>query len=442
MSDRQDQLNELRYLNNIDNLRANGYNLDQATLNRLGSNMPAAWQDMDKVAPGTELTNQQLNDFWTRWKQSKFQDGSENMSFQDYLKDPRSALKVENGKVIWRPEQMQGDFYGLNNESMFDTIMGSPIGSVLLPAAGGALANYMGLMNGTPGGLLGDTASNTGGLGETVGSFGMNFDMPAGVNNLESGFNFADTYNPVSTLEGGAVSPINTNLSAGGFNGLDQLIGQATTGGEATLGSVGAGGAIGAGLGTAPITGVGGGSWWDSLMNAMGGSSNVGNIMKGGMSLLEYLQSKDNASNLQSSIDKASQMGDPFGSQRPFYQNMLLRSYTDPNFWKDNATFKGLNDVAVNDASRIAAARGFNNSSNLLYDVADRVQKTGMNFANTFQGQLGQLAGGGISPGTSAQIAANGANQVQQANQQTNGALGATLTQLPNLINGIKGVLA
>jgi hypothetical protein len=103
-------------------------------------------------------------------------------------------------------------------------------------------------MNGTPGGFLGDIASNTGGLGETVGSFGMNFDMPAGVNNLESGgFNFADTYNPVSTLEGGAVSPINTNLSAGGFNGLDQLIGQATAGGEATLGSVGAGGAIGAG---------------------------------------------------------------------------------------------------------------------------------------------------------------------------------------------------
>jgi hypothetical protein len=121
---------------------------------------------------------------------------------------------------------------------------------------------------------------------------------------------------------------------------------------------------------------------------------------------------------------------------------MLKESYTDPNFWKNNAVFKGLSDVASSDAQRVAAARGFNNSSNVLYDVADRIQKTGMNYATNFQGQLAQNAGAGISPGTSASIAAQGANQVMGANQQANGTLGNVISNIPNAVNGIKGLLA
>lgn len=188
------------------------------------------------------------------------------------------------------------------------------------------------------------------------------------------------------------------------------------------------------------------GSWWESLLNPAQGTktglSALQTFLKGGGSLLEWLQSKDNADQLRADLSAAADRGDPFASQRPYYQNMLKESYSDPNFWKNNAVFKGISDVASSDAQRQAAARGFNNSSNVLYDVADRIQKTGMNYATNFQGQLAQNAGAGFSPGTSASIAANGANQVQSANQQSNGALGNVISNIPNVINGIKGILA
>jgi len=222
-------------------------------------------------------------------------------------------------------------------------------------------------------------------------------------------------------------------MGIGGGLGLQA----ATTAGTALTGAT-----MGAGAAS-------GGGWWDTLLNTVTGSpgatgtaSTLGSFLKAGGSLLEWLQSKDNADELQKALTAAADRGDPFGSQRPFYQNMLKESYTDPNFWKNNAVFKGLSDVASSDAQRVAAARGFNNSSNVLYDVADRIQKTGMNYATNFQEQLAQNAGAGFSPGTSASIAAQGANQVMGANQQSNGALGNVISNIPNVVNGIKGLLA
>ena len=178
MSDRQDQKNELKFLSRVDNLRNNGYNLDQSTLERLATNMPAAWSNMDRVAPGTALSQQQLNEFWAAFKQGKFVDGAENLSFEQYLNDPRSPLKVENGQVVWRPEKMQGDFQGKDLESFMDVI--SPILSVALPALGGATLSYLGGMGSAAGassGFLGDAASTgAGGLGEFSGS--MAWDAP------------------------------------------------------------------------------------------------------------------------------------------------------------------------------------------------------------------------------------------------------------------------
>lgn len=251
----------------------------------------------------------------------------------------------------------------------------------------------------------------------------------------------------------GGVGSAGLGLNTAGLGLTPELI--AAGGGAGAMG-------IGGGLGLQAATTAGtaltgatmgagaasGGGWWDTLLNTVTGSpgtsgaSTLGSFLKAGGSLLEWLQSKDNADELQKALTAAADRGDPFGSQRPFYQNMLKESYTDPNFWKNNAVFKGLSDVASSDAQRVAAARGFNNSSNVLYDVADRIQKTGMNYATNFQGQLAQNAGAGISPGTSASIAAQGANQVMGANQQGNGALGNVISNIPNMVNGIKGLLA
>lgn len=454
MSDRQDQKNELKFLSRVDNLRNNGYNLDQSTLERLANNMPASWSNMDRVAPGTALSQQQLNEFWAAFKQGKFVDGAENLSFEQYLNDPRSPLKVENGQVVWRPEKMQGDFQGKDLESFMDVI--SPIMSVALPALGGATLSYLGGMGSAAGassGFLGDAASTgAGGLGEFSGS--MAWDAPG----LQGG-TYALKDLATDTLGDFSLAGQGTGYGGVGTAGQGLSLGAGSTGGAigdmaaslasqagvdalAPISGIGAG--TGAGLGLqAAGTGAniaGTGSWFDTLFDTIQ-TPGVQSLLKGGATLLEAIQQSGNADKLQAAIDAAANRGDPFGSQRGFYQNMLRDSYTDPNFWKNNAVFKGINDVAVNDASRAAAARGYNNSSNVLYDIADRIQKTGMNYATNFQGQLAQNAGAGIAPGTAASIAATGAQQVNQANQQSQGATGALIRDLPNIVQGIKGIL-
>lgn len=459
MSDRQDQKNELKFLSRVDNLRNNGYNLDQSTLERLANNMPASWSNMDRVAPGTALSQQQLNEFWTAFKKGKFVDGSENLSFEQYLNDPRSPLKVENGQVVWRPEKMQGDFQGKDLESFMDVI--SPILSVALPALGGAALSYLGGMGsaaGTSSGFLGDVATTAGGVADAVGAGGIGAmngldmgtpwltdpsftaswaaDFPTTTGTFEQVYNMTGGSNPYVDVSNGldAMNSFDTgqmtellntdpNINWGSDifdpNATSTFTGDKTQGWNVTKYA---------------------NSWFDTLFDTIQ-TPGVQSLLKGGATLLEAIQQSGNADKLQAAIDAAANRGDPFGSQRGFYQNMLRDSYTDPNFWKNNAVFKGINDVAVNDASRAAAARGYNNSSNVLYDIADRIQKTGMNYATNFQGQLAQNAGAGIAPGTAASIAATGAQQVNQANQQSQGATGALIRDLPNIVQGIKGIL-
>lgn len=307
-------------------------------------------------------------------------------------------------------------------------------------AAGGAMDMGVGL-GGSLGSWGGITPLAEGGLGSFLS------EIPLGnfSNALEGGVNFADSFaaNPWESV----LNPSNINLSSGGFNSIDQIINSIASGGAQTFGSVGAGGALGSMLGTAPLAGIGGSSIWDTLSKVLNlgsnssGSNPLTQIGQFGGSLLEYLQSKGVGKDLASALASATERGDPFGSQRPFYQNELKNSYSDPNYFNNSPVFKGMRDTIINDVGRTMSAQGYSGSPNTLYEIADRLQKTGMNYATQFQGQLAQNAGAGISPGTSATIQAQGANTVAQAQKQTNGAMGATLANLPNLIQGIQGLI-
>lgn len=351
--------------------------------------------------------------------------GSEGMDLARYLADPRAAIKVEGGQYVYRPEALrpEDDFQGIPKTGFWDGM-----GPAMLPLI----------------------AFGAGPYAASLGAYG-----GAAAAGAEAGG---------SAAAGGAAGDFSLHTAGSGFGGVGSGgvgLTTGTSGGAGALGA-GAGTATGAGLGLqavttagAPLTGAtlgagaaAGGGFWETLLNTVTsspgttGASTLANFLKGGGSLLEWLQSKDNADELQKALMAAADRGDPFASQRPFYQNMLRDSYTNPDFWKNNAVFKGISDVASSDAQRQAAARGFNNSSNVLYDVADRIQKTGMNYATGFQGQLAQNAGAGISPGASANIAAQGANQVMGANQQSNGALGNFVSNIPGMVNSIKGLLA
>jgi len=430
MSDSQEAKRERALQQRMQSMRSAGYgNIDDSILYRLAVNNPAGFNDMSGIAPGTALSPQQVQEVIGRLGTPGHYVGGDGMTLDRYLADPKSAIKLENGQYVYRPEAMQGDFESIDRESFLSSFGPFALAAGLM--GGLPMLASMGIMGGAGAATGAGTEAAAAGAGMPAADFSLAGagQGVGGVGSAGLGLNTAGMgLTPEMIAAGGGASA----MGVGGGLGL-QAVG--TTGTALTGATMGAGAASGSG-------------WWDTLLNTVTGSpgttgaSTLANFLKGGGSLLEWLQSKDNADELQKAIMSAADRGDPFASQRPFYQNMLRDSYTNPNFWKDNAVFKGISDVASSDAQRQAAARGFNNSSNVLYDVADRIQKTGMNYATNFQGQLAQNAGAGFSPGTSASIAAQGANQVMGANQQSNGALGNVISNIPNVVNGIKGLLA
>ena len=227
------------------------------------------------------------------------------------------------------------------------------------------------------------------------------------------------------------------------------LIDAATGASGGVSGAMGAGQAVGAGAATA------GGSWWDTIAEGLGLSQGAKNTLGtlgsalgigqgNGMlnSILEYMKSGKNADLLKQQLEAAANRGDPAAGERGFYQNLLRTSYTDPNFLKNDPTFAGMRDIAVNDARRVAAAKGYGNSSNLLYDIADRVQKQGANYLLPWQGQVAQNAGMNISPGASAAIQAQGAQTIASANSKQSGALGNVIENIPNVLKTLNQGLA
>lgn len=187
-------------------------------------------------------------------------------------------------------------------------------------------------------------------------------------------------------------------------------------------------------------------SFWQTLEEALGLPVNAlqgatqaatSNPFLKGLGLLgDALLSNYNTNKLGDAITQAQGMADPFGPQRGFYQNMLKESYTNPNFFKDNATLGGIRNMAVNDVSRAMAAQGYNQSTNALYGIGQRLQDEGTKYALGFQNQLGQLAGAGISPQEAARLGMQGTQLANQGRQQTATSIGDLARELPNIMKG------
>jgi hypothetical protein len=265
------------------------------------------------------------------------------------------------------------------------------------------------------------------GSGSTLGSL-----FGSGATSVADDAAFTNAGVDVGSFGSGSLPGANTlsQFADDAFTNAGNAVQTFTSGGAAADAAGGAGESIWSSIGKAlglggqvasGLTGAAGQSGLGSLLGLLGGG-------------LEWWQSDKNADKLSDAIKSASEKADPFASQRPFYQDQLKQSYTDPNYFNNSPVFAGMRDIAVNDASRKMSAGGYTGSGNILHEIADRVQKQGMNYATQFQGQLAQNAGAGISPGTGASIAAQGANQVMQANQQTNGAMGNTLANLPGAL--------
>jgi hypothetical protein len=187
------------------------------------------------------------------------------MSVDQYLADPRSAVKVENGQYVYRPEQAQGDWESIDRESFMQSLGALPfvLGGFAAPylSSLGVIGPGAGVM-GSTGNMqfLGDVANVAGAAEGAAGAAG------AATGGYEQTFNLGTQSNPLSIPTNefslanagqgyGGVSTAGQGLSLGA-NSAGGLIGEAaanlaTQGGVALsdLATAGIGAGTGAGLG-------------------------------------------------------------------------------------------------------------------------------------------------------------------------------------------------
>lgn len=131
MSDSQDAKNERRLQQRIQAMRAGGYSaIDEETLYRLAVDSPAGFSFGDSTAlpwaPGTVLTPQQAQQVVSRIALPGHYVGGDGMTMEKYLSDPRSAIKVEGGQYVYRPEAAKGDFESIDRESLMESLGAFP----------------------------------------------------------------------------------------------------------------------------------------------------------------------------------------------------------------------------------------------------------------------------------------------------------------------------
>ena len=286
---------------------------------------------------------------------------------------------------------------------------GGGINNLLAGASGaGAGAGSMTLGDASLGSLVDTGAASTlgtGGAGTTLSNFAFSpgatsggaMDMfgsmnPSGVGSVFSGAPAAGASGFFSNL---LTNPIGTLTQ-----GIKSLA-PGEVGGVPTTGPFSTGGGTVAGM---P---------WDTITSA-------GSILTGLMGMNERKK-------LQQAGTQAAQMQDPFGSQRPQYQQMLAQLMADPS---------SIASVPGFDAGRLAversmAAQGYSPArSKVSGNFLDAMSNYGGNFYNQELARLMTLAGAGIGP-SGGNLALTG----QIAGTQVGG------NSIQAIIAGLKGLL-
>ncbi len=169
------------------------------------------------------------------------------MSVEQYLADPRSAVKVENGQYVYRPEQAQGDWESVDRESFMQSLGALPfvLGGFAAPylSSLGVIGPGAGVM-GSTGNMqfLGDVANAVGGASGAAGAAGA---AAGGATTLPAELSNFTLAGPGTGI--GGVGSANIGLNAAGLGLTPELV--AAGGGAGAMG-------IGSGLGlTLPSTG-------------------------------------------------------------------------------------------------------------------------------------------------------------------------------------------
>jgi hypothetical protein len=310
------------------------------------------------------------------------------------------------------------------------------IAAVTAPAimAGAGAAAGEGAAAGVTGSGFGSTGAFGAGAGltpETLGTFGS-----IGTNTFGTG----GALGGASSLGGGVDFLASMGNLAAPFGETGSLLGNSVFGSIPTGGSFGwesflPGGNL-TGMGAGAPLGTSSGSIWDTLLNRSGSllksivapqdekGTDWGKVL---MSLGNYFANERNADQIRQLM----QQQDPFGPQRPFYQDVLKQSFSDPNFLQNNPTFQAMYDPAIRDVKARMAARGLNHSGNALHEIMRTGTETAAKYMLPFQTMTGQFAGSGIDPRVSGLLGMNAAN----ADMTALGNIGVGLQEIWKTLN-------
>lgn len=191
--------------------------------------------DAFRMKPGAEISPEEFMQYYQRLANSKYTKDAP-ASVQALLSDPRSVIRLEGGKLVYRPDMSTGDFKPVDYspKSFGDMVKGflsTPQMQIASMAAGGGGLGTLASMAGT----LGSVATDNPAWGQLASLIGLgtgayNALSPGdAVNSLgSSGVNQINGFDAANTPSTGSVSfdiPMGGGSYALDVGGLDDLLG-------------------------------------------------------------------------------------------------------------------------------------------------------------------------------------------------------------------------
>ncbi len=120
--------------------------------------------------------------------------------------------------------------------------------------------------------------------------------------------------------------------------------------------------------------------------------------------------------------EKYADQMDPFGKQRPMYQDQLARLMSNPEeYLKNDPAYKSMLRLGVDPAMSKMRARGYGNSGNILSELTRLSGDVTNKYVGDLRKDLGGFAGANIGPGAAASLLSTG---MQGSINSRNQALG------------------
>jgi hypothetical protein len=173
---------------------------------------------------------------------------------------------------------------------------------------------------------------------------------------------------------------------------------------------------------------------WSSILRSIFGNPSGGNVMNPAM-LATYLGTVYNhykdSDRWTSMAEKYADQLDPFGKERPGYQDQLRSLMTDPEgYVKNDPAYASMMRMALNPVQSMMRSKGYGNSGNILTALTQVAGDTTNKYLSDLRKDLGNFSGAQFGPNAAASILSQGMAGSIGSRNQALGDIGALLGNL------------